>query len=721
MHLSTVCLIALSVLTIIVLPEAFAQGIDIKNTVLDKTSIIEVVNNSNEGVNIFRLWHDDTISFESFKAEQGWTGKKTNTGVLVFTNFEALQSKESVKFGFKTSEKSLLINWDAFDKDGNQVGIGTVTTTHTDVSVNGEPVNGEPVKNEPVDNEPIEIIIPSINDDSIFRIIPKEPKIGSPIRVIGDKFGISEEFDFYIGATKLGSFTTDETGSFLTTMQIPNEQLEERVEFKVKTKDGEEKMVSLRVSQPTTKPINGGIKLTIEGIPEVMHRGDKLTIYGTANPKSVVTAKVIDHNNEIVNTRAIDVDAQGNWKIDSPVIIPIDAVFGEYTAVISDGKNEITKKWVIETDKTIIIEPVKLRFEPNEVIKFKGTALPNKPLEVALENAQGLEIFSDRIIVNETGMVEIQYQNTQNLPEGTYTLIATQENAKEFIFIGLGHLPIVPITLKFDKLNYKTSEGAIVTFVGKPSGLIDLLILNSANIPVINETTIELHADGRRTIELDLTNYAVGAYTAIVSKGNSKSSEVFTVGFKTNTNEINISTTKTEYSQGESILILGGTGRHVLLYVSLIDPDGNQIKTKEVFSDNFGKISTSEFRIPFDGKIGEWAIDARNEGAFDIVKFGVVSHMENMTITVTDAASIYGDKTINIKVSSAQQTTRVEVKIISSEGKVVGEFSGITTKTGEWNSPATIPGHPEPGVYTIKAEVKVANRVNIAETTHIIQ
>ena len=42
--------------------------------------------------------------------------------------------------------------------------------------------------------------------ESTFRIVPDKPNVGSTIRVTGDNFGESQEFDFFIDTQKIGSF-----------------------------------------------------------------------------------------------------------------------------------------------------------------------------------------------------------------------------------------------------------------------------------------------------------------------------------------------------------------------------------------------------------------------------------------------------------------------------------------------------------------------------------
>ncbi len=254
----------------------------------------------------------------------------------------------------------------------------------------------------------------------------------------------------------------------MTTMKIPDDQKADRVDFKIKDKSGEEKKISLRIGEVTNRiPESQNIKLTIKGIPDIVYRGDFLEIFGTGEPGSAITAEIANSEGEIINSRTAEIDSKGNWKLDEPIIVPLDTPFGKYSATITDGRQSILKHWMVESDKVIIIIPSSLKFEPGDIMKFSGTALPNKPIELILEDPLGKEIFADIILVNDSGFVEFEFQTTQSIVEGTYTLIATQEKEKEFIFTGIGQLPTIPVNLEFDKLNYKAGETAIISLVGK--------------------------------------------------------------------------------------------------------------------------------------------------------------------------------------------------------------------------------------------------------------
>ena len=210
-----------------------------------------------------------------------------------------------------------------------------------------------------------------------------------------------------------------------------------------------------------------------------------------------------------------------------------------------------------------------------------------------------------------------------------------------------------------------------------------------------------------------MENYTSGVYTAVVSKGNTQNSEIFTVGLQTGSGEIKTNTTKINYLPGDSILILGNTGSNVLLTVTLMDPDGNSIKVKETFSDKTGKISESSFRIPSDGKPGIWKINTKSGANFNTIEIEVLSTLqEGMQVSVKEGEKIAGvGKTITIRVLGAQQT--VQIEIIAEDGEILFDSSFPASSQGEINQPWLIPKDTEPGTLTIK----VSDARNSAEAT----
>jgi len=694
-------------LSLVILPSNVYAEVDVKSISFEETTIIEVTNNSNENIDTFRIWLESDFNFKSFKTEKGWVGEKTPQGVIVFSSSEIIKVGESVKFGVKTDKVSSSINWKALDEKNEQINIGKVIAGELpSVSTNTD-VNQTPQSSEG-----------SIKENSIFRIIPEKPNVGSSIRVTGDQFGTNQEFDFYIDSKKIGSFVTDEDGHFMTTMKIPGTQKADRVDFKIKNKIGDEKSISLRIGEPDNRiPESDNIKLTIQGIPNIIHRGDLLEIFGTAEPGSAITAEIINPDNEIINTRTAEVNSKGDWELEEPIIVPLDAIFGKYSATISDGRENILKSWSVESDKVIIIVPSSLKFEQGEIMKFEGTALPNKSIEITIEDPLGKEIFADFIQIDESGEVSFEFQTEQTSLKGTYTVIATQENHKEFIYAGIAQLPTIPVNLEFDKLNYKAGDIAEITLSGKASEIVGLLIIDPSDKPIGDAISITLKPDGRGSHSLDLTSYASGVYSAVISKGSDQNTEIFTVGLQTGSGDIEINTTKSEYVPGDSILLLGDTAANVLLTVSIMDPDGNIVKEKETFSDKNGKISENTLRIPSEGKHGIWTINAKSGSNFDTIEIVVSAILEEgMIIQINEKPKLDGvNDFINIEISGAEQT--VEIEITDSDGNIITSLEFISSGSGEINQPWMIPKDMEPGTYTIVAK----DAFNVAETSFVIE
>ena len=182
-------LILIFVITVVTVPSSvYAQEqIGVQSTSFEKSTIIEFTNEGNDPVHSVRIWLGSEFEFESFKTEMGWTGDKTPQGVIIFTPTEPVVNGESVKFGVKTNESINLsgINWKALDQGGKQIEIGK--------SIPGG--LSDPVKE--VEEEL------GVLENSTFRVIPEKPNAGGDIRVTGNNFGKSQEFEFFINAKSL--------------------------------------------------------------------------------------------------------------------------------------------------------------------------------------------------------------------------------------------------------------------------------------------------------------------------------------------------------------------------------------------------------------------------------------------------------------------------------------------------------------------------------------
>ena len=137
---------------------------------LENSTILELKNSRGNSVEIdsVRIWLSGENSFQSFKTEQGWMGKNTPQGVIIFSSQDLLKPGEVVKFGIKTSVEKPVINWKALDTNGNIIKTAQ-TITDTEITDVKEIIQTKSV---------------AIKDDSTFRLIPTKLSPGSDFRVI---------------------------------------------------------------------------------------------------------------------------------------------------------------------------------------------------------------------------------------------------------------------------------------------------------------------------------------------------------------------------------------------------------------------------------------------------------------------------------------------------------------------------------------------------------
>ena len=647
-----------SIFLILIPSNAYAEELDVQSIGLDETTIITLTNESKEEVKTFRIWLDSNSNFKSFKTEKGWIGEKNAQGVIIFTSSDPIKSGESVKFGIKTDKSNPIINWKGLDQKNEIIKTGlSIPIKLVNVKQNLNVESNQNMKNS--DGE--------IFSKSTFRIIPDKPNSGSTIRVTGDGFGKSQIFDFYIDTQKIGNFETDEKGSFITTMKIPDEA-NERVDFKIKNNQGVEKTVSLRLGNDMNRISKiEEIKLTVEGIPNTVHKGDVLTIFGTGIPGNPVTIKIINSEQITTNTRTSEIDSTGNWKLSETITIPFDGMFGQYSIMVSDGKNKILKNWDLKTDKIILLSPTKMIFNSGELIKFNGTAAPNTSIELTLENQLGEEVTSKIINVDESSFIEFEYQSVENEDkEGTWTLIATQKNEKELIYFGYGVSPTTPINFVFNKVNYKSTETAKIDLIGGPLDKLNMIIINPAGNVKGDPIPIQLQSNGRATYDLKLTDYGSGIYTAVIKKGGIQSYEKFSVGLQIGSGEIKAETTQKDYRQGERILLIGKTNPNSLLTATLFDPNGNEIKSIEIPSNNIGVFTEEKFKIPLSGEIGLWKIKITSGPNLKLMEFNVFAELgEAMIIKVTE--EVKNGDLLQISITASHKTS-IEIEIKNELG-----------------------------------------------------
>jgi hypothetical protein len=687
------------------LPEVYGQEklVTAKSVGFEETTIIEFHNSedSKNKIDTIRLWLGSNENFKSFKTEQGWTGQKTPQGVIIFKATTPVEPGEIVKFGVKTDRPKPGINWKALYDSDKQIETGkTLVSESTSI----EPKVKTTEKGL------------GVFENSSFRLVPEKPNVGSSMRVTGDKFAANHELDFYIGTKKIETFETDGDGHFMFTSSVPKNLKADRVDFKIIDSEGNEKTISLRIGEGEDRMASAeNIPLTISATPPIVYRGDLVNVSGTGLPGSTVTATIRDEIGNVLTTIAVDVGLDGNWQYQT--LIPIDEPFGKHTAEITDGTTNLLRSWMVESSKVIEIIPVKLKYEPGDTIVFNGTAKPSQEIELILEDPQGNEFFSEILGVDATGYVYLEIPTIASSPDGTYVLFASQGEDTDIVLVGLGELPEEKLVAKPDKLNYATGEKLILDIQGPPSSTISLLIVDPSDKDKFSDTVI-LGPDGQSTYELDLTGYSSGVYTAVITRGNSQTSDVFSVGLITGSGEINVRTTKDSYKPGESILVLGDSSKNILMTLELLDNNGIIIKSKETFTNKDGVFSESSFRIPSDAKPGKWTIHARSGQNFDDAEITVVGNIaEGMVILVDSILPSPGGDLVTISGYGAAVSQQVIITIFDEDGVEITELSIFSTGTGEFSTIWLVSNDIPPGTYTLKA----VDAFDESETTVVIE
>ncbi len=667
---------------------SFADEVIATSLGFEDSTILELKSSRGNEANInsVRIWLSEDNEFKSFKTEQGWMGKKQLNGVIEFTTQNNIKPGESVKFGIKTLENNPIINWKALDPTGE-----VVSTASTKITIKDPDGNTE--LNKPK--------IVSIKDESIFRLIPEKPISGSDFRVVGENFVPDQTLDFYIGNNLQKSITIDSDGKILFTSQVPVTKNDERTEFILRDSGGKEKTVSIRIPNLENREIPDDIKLSLASTPQQVKRGEtiKLTGMGTPNTTLTITSKQPDGDILAINT--IQTGFDGKWSFDNLFSPEID--LGMVSIEIDDGKNIALRNIEVITAKVINVVSVDTMIQPGNTIVFAGEAIPNQEMSVIIEDSIGAEIFSRTINVGESGVVNFNVEIPRGSVEGTYVLLAFQGEEEGVSTFGVGQEPEPILILRPLKLNFPAGENAKVSIQGPVNSQISIILIDSGDREKFSES-INLGPDGKEIYEINTDDLATGAYTLNGKRGESSGSAVFTVGLSTGSGAITIQTTKSEYSQGEQILILGNTGSiNVLLDITIKDPNGTVVKKIGTFSDRFGVFKIDNFRIPSDGENGMWTINAKSGGNFKETTFNVAGDRDELIIFL-DKGSYEKKELVNISGDGARMSSTVTIKILNSEGIQVDELNITAKSNGQFATIWSIPLELEGGEFEIIAD-----------------
>ncbi len=673
---------------------SFADEVIATSTGFEDSTILELKNNrgNTASIDTVRIWLSGENEFKSFKTENGWMGKNTPQGVIMFTSQTEISPGQSVKFGIKTIENNPVINWKALDSKGEIISSASTTVTKSELS-----------ENKPELNEPK---IVTIKDNSNFRFIPEKPASNSYFRVVGEDFVPNQSLDFYIANELQKSVQVNSDGKILFTSKLPIILDDERTEFILRDSGGNEKTLSIRIAQLENREIPDVIKLSLGNTPQEAKRGDFITLEGMATPNTTLTITTKDTEGEIFAINTIQVGFDGKWNYDN--LFAPDLELGTVSIEINDGKSKALRNIEVISAKLINLVSSETNIEVGETVIIEGTAIPDKEMSVILEDAIGTEIFSRTVSVGETGIVEFNIEIPRGSVEGTYILSAFQGDESGIAIFGVGQEPEPILIVRPTKMNFAASETVNIEIQGNANAQVSIILIDAADREKLSDT-LNLGPDGKEFYKIESDDLPAGAYTLSAKRGESTGSAVFTIGLSTGSGAISIQTTRDEYKQGEQILILGSTGAiNVLLDITITDPNGNVIKKIETFSDRFGVFKIDNFRIPFDSTLGIWKVNAKSGGNFNETEFSVSGDNKELVV-ITEKTDYSTNEIMNISGSGARLSATITIKILDSEGIKIDELNITAKSNGNYLTMWRIPADLEIGEYEMTVDDGASN------------
>ena len=658
--------------------EVIATSIGFENSV-----VLELKNSRGSIANIdsVRIWLGADNEFKSFKTEQGWMGKNTPQGVIIFTSENDVKPGEGVKFGIKTLNQNPSINWKAIDGEGNVIKIGTA-------KVSNESDSNESQFNQSENS--------SINDNSRFRLIPEQPSANSNFRLIGENFVPKQNLDFYIQDDFIGNVRIDDDGSIFYTGKVPSELKNDRTEFVLQDATGNEKILSLRIQETDNRKILETVKLSIGNTPQQIKRGETITISGSGTVERTLTI-TSKYAGEILGIGNVQVGYDGRWTHD--ILFPLDLELGTVMIEIDDGITKTLRNIEVISATLINIESEFTKYDPGEVIRFTGVAVPNTEMSIIIEDSIGAQIYSRSITIGELGNVSFDTTISRDSVEGTYVLYTYQGDEAGITTFGVGQEPQPIIILKPTKLNYTVDEDIEITIKGSSNARISIILIDSANREILSES-INLGENGVEIYKIESGELSSGAYIINAQRGESSSESRFSVGFTTGSGVISVQSTKSEYLQGDQVLILGSTSTpNSLLEIKIINSSGEIIKKIDTFSDQSGTFIVDNFRIPIDGEVGFWKIDVKSGGNFDSIEIEVKDD-SNEFLVILEKTTFTDDEVMTISGSGAAGGS-VSIKIFNSESIEIDKLNAPSTEQGSFSTFWAIPKNIPTGEYEI--------------------
>ena len=685
-------LLVFSIFTLLSISEVNAEEVISVNAVSYKnTIIVEFENESASKIKTVRMWVSGDKLFESFKTESGWSGGKYSDGkLLIFTVTDLLNPGESVKFGITTNEKVIAINWKVLDQ--NEQSIDTRKTHVKELSDTTSSLIEE-------ESEIVEEI--KETGDALYgskKFVPEKIRVGSDIRLVGNGFGPEKNLKLYLDNTILKSVETDKQGNFLTTVSIPETYKTGPSEFIIKSESGNFQSTNIDVEESENRFLKA-TKFEVNDIPAQVVLDELLTISGNAYPQSTIILAFENIEDRVLEkVRVTTATANGAWIFEEK--IDQNDNVGEKYVIIQNNKDKTTKNLIIKSADLLEISSSAIRYNLGDTVSITGTSEPNKSTTIWIKDQDKKIVLFDIITSDVSGNLNYEFVTDNTFSTGTYTAIVKQEEGSDATLFGIGKYPSESIITLMEKTNFALDSKAIISIIGPSASKLSIAILDSNDNLKISDSVVTGSA-GKIKHTIDLDGLSSGVYRAAVSTTNIQDSVKFSIGLETGSGAISLTTTKNNYSLGESILVLGQTGNNARLTITLFDPSGNISSQTEIFSDSTGGFSTENIGIPSDGTLGNWKITAHSRLDTKSIDIDVSVPTDKGITLQIDSQEWFVGNTLMINGVAISDANRLEIKITNQSGQVVESLGTPITSDDTFSLPWTIPNSFDAGMYTI--------------------
>ena len=680
----TSVLLAFTIFTLLSISEVNAEEVISVNAIsYENTIIIEFENESASKIKTIKIWLSGDATFKSFKSEPGWGGGKYSDGkMLIFTSTNMLNPGELVKFGVTTNEKVNGINWKALDQNEKEIGYELASIQEI----------------SEIESEKIEEVKETGGElYGTKKFIPEKIRIGSDIRLKGNGFGSEKNLKLYLDDAILKSVKTDEQGNFLTTISVPDTYEIGTSEFIIKDESGNYQSTNINIEEQKNRFLKTE-RFEINNIPTEVRHDETLTISGNAYAQSAIILTFEDENRVLEKVRVITANANGEWVYEETMDQSVS--IGEKYVIFKNNQDNMLRNLSVKSSSSIELSVSAVRYNIGETVSVIGTSEPNKNTTIWIKNQDKKIIRYDIITSDGSGNLNYEFVVDDKFSTGTYSVIAKQEDGSDAALFGVGQYASINIIVLMEKSNFALNSKAILSLIGPPSSKLSITILDSNDNVIITDSTTT-NSLGKIKYAVDLDGLSSGVYRAAISATNVQDSVKFSIGLESGSGSISLVATDENYSPGDSILIIGQTGNHARLTITLLDPSGNISSQTEIFSDNNGNFSTEDMGIPYDAALGTWKITAHSRLDSKTVDINVsVPTDRGITIQIEETEFSIGDKVI-IKGIAVSDASRLEIKITNQSGQDVISLATSITSDNTFTLPWTVPGGFDTGTYTI--------------------